>query len=280
MEVVNLSNAWIGVDSLRYLFVFGDSFSSVGYSDKCDPPSTRNPLGVAFPGQSCEQMDETRQETAYDPNILEESLSLFVFDYANPGDTVARMKLAQVGRQFVPHAGTHPEWAPWCSSDSLFVTWIGINDCTWDLRLQVSSAKASLDDLFATQEALYCAGARNFYLIDVPPAHEFPKGPKTTRARAAYEAWNPLLREGAKAFIDAHPDATIFIFSSWNLFLRILADPLSYGLPCEGKSRSALFVDGFHPTSAVHAIIAKELLSSLREVRATSSPLSTNICAP
>ena len=106
----------------------------------------------------------------------EESLSLFVFDYANPGDTVARMKLAQVGRQFVPHAGTHPEWAPWCSSDSLFVTWIGINDCTWDLRLQVSSAKASLDDLFATQEALYCAGARNFYLIDVPPAHEFPKG--------------------------------------------------------------------------------------------------------
>lgn len=101
-------------------------------------------------------------------------------------------------------------------------------------------------------------------------------GPKTTRARAAYEAWNPLLREGAKAFIDAHPDATVIIFSSWNLFLLILADPLSYGLPCQGKSRSALFVDGFHSTSAVHAIIAKELLTSLREVRATSSPLSTN----
>ncbi|KAI0328039.1 hypothetical protein GY45DRAFT_1033733 [Cubamyces sp. BRFM 1775] len=269
----------------------GDSYSSVGYTSRCTPPTALEPLGVAFPGQtSCERTDGACQEIAYDPNwvghlltairtIREQLPPLLVFDYANPGDTVARMKLAQVGRQFTPHAGTHPEWAPWCSSDSLFVTWIGVNDCTWNLRLQVPSAQASLDDLFATQETLYRTGARNFCLIDVPPAHVFPKGPKTPEAKAAYDAWKPLLREGAKAFIGAHPDATVFVFSSWDLFTRILADPQSYGLQCEDRSRSTLFVDGFHPTSAVHAIIAKELLSFLREVRAPSSSLLTNVSA-
>ncbi|KAH9885120.1 hypothetical protein C8Q73DRAFT_660241, partial [Cubamyces lactineus] len=278
---LNLSNTWKSIDSLEYLFVFGDSFSSVGYTSKCTPPSSCTPLGVAFPGQtSCERTDEAHQEITYDPNWVghlltdivtrrKHSMPLLVFDYANPGDTVARMKLAQVGRQFVPHAGAHPEWAPWCSSDSLFVTWIGINDCTWNLRLQVSSAQASLNDLFAAQETLYRTGARNFCLIDVPPAHLFPQGSRTPRAIAAYETWNPLLRSGAKAFIDAHLDATVFIFSSWDIFTRILANPQSYGLTCEGESRCALFVDGFHPASAVHATIAKEFLSSLREATAS-----------
>ncbi|KAJ8488442.1 hypothetical protein ONZ51_g3584 [Trametes cubensis] len=180
-------------------------------------------------------MNETRQEIAYDPN-------------------------------WVGHLIKHIDNQREESLSLLVFDYANLGDTVARTKLaQVSSAKASLDDRFATQEALYCAGARNFCLIDVPPAHEFPKGPKTTRARTAYEAWNPLLREGAKAFIDAHPDATVIIFSSWNLFLLILADPLSYGLPCQGKSRSALFVDGFHSTSAVHAIIAKELLTSLRE---------------
>ena len=94
-------------------------------------------------------------------------------------------------------------------------------------------------------------------------------GSKTPRAKAAYETWNLLLRSGAKAFIDAHPDATVFMFSSWDIFTRILADPQSYGLTCEGEPRCALFVDGFHPASAVYATIAKEFLSSLREATAS-----------
>ncbi len=109
-------------------------------------------------------------------NAQRHDKALLVFDYAIPGDTVARMKLKQVGKEFLPHVGSHPAWAPWTACDTLFLTWIGINDCTWNLRLQAPSAQACLNDLFAAQEKLYQAGARNFCFIDVPPAHTFPNG--------------------------------------------------------------------------------------------------------
>ncbi|KAI0355255.1 hypothetical protein OH77DRAFT_1403711 [Trametes cingulata] len=273
---ISVGKEWGGIESIRNLVVFGDSYSSVGYSVESPYPSDERPLGVECPGTtSCEIVDEATKQAAFEPNwvghFVQEmnrvrtSRPLLAFDYAIAGDTVARMKLKQVGKEFLPHVGVHPEWAPWTSSDTLFVTWIGINDCTWNLRLSAASAQASLDDLFAAHDKLYQAGARNFCLIDVPAVHTFPKGPKTPKAKAAYQSWNPLLRQGAESFVAGHPDATIFIFSSWDLFARILADPSSFGLDCKAEGRAALFVDGFHPSSAVHKVIARELLSFLRQ---------------
>ena len=101
---------------------------------------------------------------------------LLVYDYAVSGDTVARMKLWQAKKEFLPHLASRPEWAPWTPSDTLFVTWIGINDCTYNIRLQPSSITPCFDDFFAVQEAIYAAGGRNLCFIDVPPVHKFPKG--------------------------------------------------------------------------------------------------------
>ncbi|KAI0628908.1 hypothetical protein C8Q77DRAFT_1076590 [Trametes polyzona] len=287
----SVAQDWQGFDSLRFLIVFGDSFSSVGYSPESPLPSAEEPLGVRFPGEtSCErpteETAEATQQVACDPNwvghLVREVNSqragqtpLRVFDYAIAGDTVARMKLKQVSKEFLPHLGAHPEWAPWLPSDTLFVTWIGINDCTWNLRLKVSSAQATIDDYFGAQEKLYNAGARNFCFIDVPPVHLFPNGPKTPRARTAYEAWNPLLREGARTFSAAHPDATVFLFSSWELFTRIRANPSLVGPTAEGGIADKLFVDGFHLSSAVHAVIAREFLAFLRSQPALGSDFST-----
>ncbi|KAL1947057.1 hypothetical protein VTO73DRAFT_14018 [Trametes versicolor] len=286
MPALQISDNWRGFDSLRFLVIFGDSFSSVGYSAGSSNPSADEPLGIVFPGEtSCERLDEVTQQTVHDPNWVGHLVrsvnaqrpdkALLVYDYAIPGDTVARMKIKQVGKEFLPHVGSHPAWAPWTASDTLFITWIGINDCTWNLRLQAPSAQACLDDLFAAQEKLYQAGARNFCFVDVPPAHTFPKGPKTPRAKAAYESWNPLLRSGAEAFSAAHPDATVLLFSSWDLFTRVLSDPLSAGVAYEAPTRTALFADGFHPSSAMHTIIEKDILAFLRH-QPTLVPSSSN----
>ncbi|EIW61098.1 uncharacterized protein TRAVEDRAFT_28408 [Trametes versicolor FP-101664 SS1] len=287
MPALQISDNWRGFDSLRFLVIFGDSFSSVGYSAGSSNPSADEPLGIVFPGEtSCERLDEVTQQTVHDPNWVGHLVrsvnaqrpdkALLVYDYAIPGDTVARMKIKQVGKEFLPHVGSHPAWAPWTASDTLFLTWIGINDCTWNLHLQAPSAQACLDDLFAAQEKLYQAGARNFCFVDVPPAHTLPKGPKTPRAKAAYESWNPLLRSGAEAFSAAHPDATVLLFSSWDLFTRVLSDPLAAGVAHEAATRAALFADGFLPSSAMHAVIAREILAFLKsQPAAGSSSLSS-----
>ncbi|KAI0823771.1 hypothetical protein BC628DRAFT_1420508 [Trametes gibbosa] len=273
-EVLALSDNWPGLESLNFLVVFGDSFSSVGYCAGSPRPSADNPLGIAFPGvTSCTHVDENTQKEEYQPNWVghlvreinserREARPLLVYDYAITGDTVARMKLKQVAKEFLPHLGSHPEWENWNAFDTLFVTWIGINDCTWNLRLRVSSAQASMDDLFAAQEKLYQVGARNFCFIDVPPADVFPNGPKTPRAKTAYQTWNPVLRSGAEAFKAAHSDATIFVFSSWGLFTCLHSE--SGPVANKADEWSARFVDGFHPSSDMHAIIARELLAFLK----------------
>ncbi|KAI0648565.1 hypothetical protein C8Q79DRAFT_905431 [Trametes meyenii] len=279
--IVSIGEKQFEIDSIKYLVVFGDSFSSIGYNERTPPPTAEQPLGVPFPGEtSCERLEDGTQDIVYDPNwvgyftqevnALREDSPLLVFDYAVAGDTVSRVKLVQVGRKFLPTIGSKSERTPGTLSETLFVTWIGINDCVWNLRLRISSSQASLDDFFAAQERLYEAGARHFLFIDIPPAHTFPKGPKMSGARAAFEAWNPLLCKGAKAFSSAHSDAMVAVFSSWDLFTRILADPSSFRLVA--STRDALFVDGFHPSSAVHTVVAREVLAFLKGVSASDPP--------
>ncbi|KAI0806645.1 hypothetical protein C8Q74DRAFT_1223444 [Fomes fomentarius] len=267
---IRMADSWNSFKNIKYIVVFGDSFSAVGYNSNMRKPSAENPLGVGYPGlTSCERVDESTQEVTFEPNWVGHLVQavnderkddpLLVYDYATSGDTIARMKLKQIRREFHPHLAPHPAWAPWSATDTLFITWIGLNDCSWNIRLRMSSAQASLDDLFVNQEALYEAGARNFCLIDLPPVHTFPGGP--TGHPTAWASWNALLREGAEKFAAAHSDATVLIFSSWDVFTKVLADPTVAGLPQgDATDRGALFVDGFHPASTLHAVIAKALL--------------------
>ena len=85
-------------------------------------------------------------------------------------------------------------------------------------------------------------------------------GPKTPRAKDAYNAWNPLLEENATKFCAAHPDASVFIFSSWEVFTRHLEEAET------SEARDALFVDGFHPGTHLHGVIANVLQSFLENV--------------
>ncbi|OSC97117.1 carbohydrate esterase family 16 protein [Trametes coccinea BRFM310] len=266
--------SWRGFNKIRHLIVFGDSYSDVGYEyNKITTyPTDDAPLGIEFPGITWAEPAMPNWVgylvTEYSPGT-----KLLVYDYAVGGHTVEGVR-KQVQVNFLPRVGGRPNWACWSAEDTLFVTWIGINDCA---RLELSDIPATLDDLFAEQELLYETGARNFLFIDVPPIDRSPVGVAFTRNDPAfklpYETWNSSLRSHVTSFVQKHPDVTTFVFSSWATFTRVLDDPVAHGFREDHASRAGgdIWVDNLHPSSRMHDWIAHDVSNFLQAQPAYSS---------
>ena len=69
-------------------------------------------------------------------------------------------------------------------------------------------------------------------------------------------------------FEEVHPDATVFIFSSWDLFTTVLDNPVRYGFKEEDRSKNGggIWVDRLHPTTKMHEIIAKGIVEYLKSI--------------
>lgn len=209
MPAIAVRELWPGVQNLQYLVVLyvlpitsyvyrdiqmltyvatdsGASYCDVGYNSKAPRPSVENPLGVKFPGETwCGHYDGATNTVTCEPNWVGHLLqliqnqkdhpSLLVYDYALGGDRVDGVH-RQVHKDFLRHLATKPDWAPWTANDTLFVTWVGINDCSWNMDTPdpATSSQESIRALFAIQQELYEAGARDFCFIDVPPTYDFP----------------------------------------------------------------------------------------------------------
>lgn len=93
----------------------------------------------------------------------------------------------------------------------------------------------------------------------------FTAGPKPQKLQDAVLEWNSALSGAAAKFAAEHTDATVLVWSSWRLFSDILVNPAAYGFSQEdaAEEEGAIFEDGLHPTSAVHRVIAQELLEFL-----------------
>ncbi|KAI4525060.1 hypothetical protein K525DRAFT_266440 [Schizophyllum commune Loenen D] len=202
---------------------------------------------------------------------------LLVFDYAKGGHRVPDV-LRQIRQKFFPELGgwrreeapasieDDPNaWRMWTSRNTLFVTWVGINDCAFIPRHSPELCEEHLDKLFAGQHDLYLAGARNFMLVDVPHIDRTPAAKPTPTPSPVFPAWNAALLARAQIFAKEHPDATILIFSSARVIDSILDDPDVYGLPPSNvrKANGAIWMDRLHPTSAVHDVLAKEMTEFL-----------------
>ncbi|EMD32722.1 hypothetical protein CERSUDRAFT_99099 [Gelatoporia subvermispora B] len=263
--------SWLGLDNIRYFVIFGASYCDVGYDSSQPHPTEDRPLGVRWPGKTYTE--------AGTPNWIGHLVSQYlsgrpagsgplVFDYAAGGNQVEGVR-RQIETQFLPTLGRKPDWAPWTASDTLFITWVGINDCA---EATMSSVPVSVKLLLDGQEQLYEAGARNFVLIDVPPIHRLPVfanfGGGGEERAAIYAAWNKHLREAVEAFSAAHPDAWAVVFSSWDTISRVLDDPVEHGFSEEDVclAGGAIWYDYLHPTSAVHDLIAWDLAAFLAAI--------------
>ncbi|KIJ59860.1 carbohydrate esterase family 16 protein [Hydnomerulius pinastri MD-312] len=292
-RVVQLTSTWPGFGGITHLMVFGGSYCTVGYSVGTDPhPTPANPLGIPFPGlpyrpphltgardpnwvghlitkyspgANYVQGTKRRGFSALIPGVkASESRGsdspLIVFDFAKSGARVPDVE-SQISNQFISQIGSKPSWAAWTAESSLFVTWVGINDCAF-----VSEPNGVVDvvrALFVAQEKLYQAGARNFLFVDVPPIKRSPAGLKSKLLKPTiHPAWNTALRDAAQKFALAHDGASVMIFSSWDTFTRILDDAASYGFDANAKF-GGIWIDHLHPTTKVHDILAREISTCL-----------------
>lgn len=94
---------------------------------------------------------------------------------------------------------------------------------------------------------------------------------KSEKFQPYYEDWNNALGSALSQFASSHPEATTFIFSSWDTFIPILDSPTGHGFKTTDPmmSRGGIWLDGLHPTSVVHKILAEDIakFQSLRILR-------------
>jgi len=284
--VYKVGSTWLGFSALRYLVIFGDSYSTVGYDHrKGNHPSASQPLGIPFPGNTYNEEDLPNWVgyliTQYCPpprfNPSEEEQDshytespLLVYDYARGGDTVAGVR-SQIENFFIPSL-VKERVIPWKATDTLFITWVGINDCAFN----INPTQRTLE-LLNTQDELFKAGARNFLLIDAPPIHRSPAVPrqKESTVLTRFRDWNWQLRSAIREFCDTHPEASVFLFSSFRLFESILDMPEVYGFKSEDvrSHGGSVWNDFLHPTSKVHDHIASNLAEFLTEIPPSPAPV-------
>ncbi|KAF7329379.1 Glycosyltransferase family 32 protein [Mycena kentingensis (nom. inval.)] len=260
--------AWPGFNALRHLFIFGDSYSSVGFAPNLPPPKHINAKKtLPFRGNTYADEDGTNWVgyllAKHDPHA-----EIVVHDYAAGGccvpnsDTKPSSVQRQVEEYFLNGYAMSPqEGEPgrsWKSEEALFVTWVGINDCAHGL-----DHRTTLDLLFSLQEQLYTAGARLFLFIDIPPIARSPAGLKAAKNNAhkdpaaSYHAWNASLRTHVECFAQSHPDARVLVFSAFETFNRILDNPRRYYLNPKDvdRPRGEIWRDLLHPTTPPKAVL-------------------------
>ncbi|KAH7909635.1 hypothetical protein BJ138DRAFT_206591 [Hygrophoropsis aurantiaca] len=266
-------------DLIRNLVIFGDSYCDVDYKRTSPRPTQEEPLGVKFPGVPFVE-DGKPNWIGHLLNMDISSPRKLVYNFATGGDRVPGVGL-QIENRFLcmDGVGTKPNWlsSQWSETDTLFVTWVGINDLVLlhrFLRMAEQGLEQTITLLFGYQEDLYKAGARNFLFFDIPPIYRCPwfQGSKPVKQSLIVQ-WNEILMNKARSFANEHPDITVLVFSSWDTFTRVLDDPVTAMFDVDDPSKKGgIWFDELHPTSKMHEIIARDLYSFL-SVLSVANPM-------
>ena len=207
----------------------------------------------------------------------------------------------QVNTEFVPYYVEYDN-AAWTSSNSLFISFFGINDVGNSYDQENSTINADVVNIYAGLiDELYQAGARNFLFLNVPPVD---KAPRTTAYGAAAEAleasaiadFNTRVASLASN-VSSYANSSVFLFDTNALFSQVLENPNAYqptsiyknttdycpayqdGTPeedtfdpsCGIPVNQYFWLNTLHPTYPIHDVLASQLALMLE-----GSPLWTH----
>nr|AFT91369.1 hypothetical protein [Aspergillus rugulosus] len=267
--------------NIRYLFSFGDSYTTTSFNASSTQPSPENPMGnpPLGSGTAADSINWVGYlATVYnDTTVLSYNHAVYGATVNNtlvPG--VPRDLAYQVSRVFEPHyclpagpeteAETGERWTP---EAALFTVWIGINDIYY-LSQRTAPFKdipSILQSYFDLVDRLHDCGARDFLIFNVPPCDRSPKilalKPSDIRLyRAVIKEFNRHLLNAVEQWQLANPDSTMATYDAWSFFTQILDSPQGYGFvdsKCIGARKRCVWWDDFHPVSALHRLLAADI---------------------
>ncbi|KAL8827976.1 MAG: hypothetical protein Q9191_002861 [Dirinaria sp. TL-2023a] len=233
--------SWAGWPNVRYIFSFGDSYTSTGFNVHGTQPYAGNPLGnPAYPGAT----------SANGPNYVdflsttynESYIQTYNFGYggatvdpalvASPYGLIVQSFEQQVTQGFLP---TYTDGTvPWSATDTLFTIFFGINDVILSYARRNDSLNLALiKDYEGLVNQLYAAGARNFLFMNVIPVDLTPGSLDLSDADrgslASYiGAYNWRLGHLTYYLHQRHPDTSVFYLDTNWLFTRVIDYPSQF----------------------------------------------------
>ncbi|TFY55078.1 hypothetical protein EVJ58_g8477 [Rhodofomes roseus] len=145
-----------------------------------------------------------------------------------------------------------------------------------DPELECLSGAISL--MFSSAGELYKkASARNFLIVDTPPADRAPgiiEQGRSDDARWFIQFWNERLCAAAREFAGDHEDVSLFVFSSHKVLSDLLDDPEAFGFAEEDRTEENGKIWTEHPqwgidvsvSDGVHRLLADKITLAMSRI--------------
>ncbi|KAI0033938.1 hypothetical protein K488DRAFT_46657 [Vararia minispora EC-137] len=216
----------------KFLFSFGDSYTTTGWN----PSQGVNSPDPGFTSSNGPNWVESLSITF---NVTNTKL----FNLAYGGATIDSalvtpylptvLSIVDQVAQFKQFLANKPEGAQWDSGNTLFSTWIGINDVGnsyyWTNVSQHAFHETLMARLFGQVEELYQAGGRSFLFLTVPPTNRAPllieQGPRAVASiKSALADFNSVLNSSVAAFKANYTDLDKVVVFDTQAIFNVLLD--------------------------------------------------------
>jgi phospholipase/lecithinase/hemolysin len=173
---------------------------------------------------------------------------------------------------------------------TLYVIWIGINNYYYDPTL---TPLQTVESIIECINQLIFFGSTNLVVINQPPFDRFPayRTEITNTTKVLYLMHNEILAEKInETYFSLYTRLNIRLFDIYTFISNIMDNYINYGfenldncwdtessstviINCKNITRR-MFADEFHPTSALHMLIAKQFYLALGGSNSTSTGTS------
>ncbi|TVY84411.1 Acetylesterase [Lachnellula suecica] len=248
----------------------GDSYTSTNFDiNGAQPSLPDNPMGNTDLGNG--------QTSANGPvwiNYLTtkyQASPVVTYNFGVGGAVIPDNYTYQVNNLYQPKYTTDKFWT---GQNTLHLSWIGINDCSfcWLQGGNFTLISDALNQYSALMETMYQTGAKNLFIVNVPPLNRSPLlledgSESAERYASCVQNFNENLASYVQTWQSNHPDATIKIYDVHTFFSKVLDNPTAYSFTdntCQDAD-NCIWAGSFHILSAMHEIIAKDMKNMLSQ---------------